>query len=97
MQRTGRSSSWDDAAANLNNNEKMYKALFYNFKDLRQAAEKYASSHAGGGYRRAMGQLSRTTDRVMHDETHMAVTSCTGGLVSVTADSLHICICVERR
>ncbi len=53
-----------DAAANVTEHNRLYNALFYNFRGLKMAAERYSSSSVGGGYGFAGESIRRTTENV---------------------------------
>ena len=59
-----------DAAANVAEHSKLYNALFYNFRDLKMAAERYSSSSVGGGYGRAGESIRKTTEHVRESSTY---------------------------
>ncbi|CAL8466622.1 g6158 [Coccomyxa elongata] len=64
LQRVRRPSSWMDAAASVTDHNRLYNALFYNFRGLKMAAERYSSSSVGGGYSRAGESIRKTTENV---------------------------------
>lgn len=64
-----------DAAVNVTEHSRLYNALFYTFRGLKMAAERYSSSSVGGGYGRAGESIRKTSENVRENSNHASLFS----------------------